>query len=132
MVRDDRVTVDGERADLLEVARARREQLVLKPTMMHGGLGVVLGWTVDDVEWDRQVRAAVDGQYVLQQRVHGAPEPFPAAGGPVPMLLNWGVYTVESGYGGAIVRGSTTLDGSVLNSAGGAALSCVFAEERRI
>lgn len=128
MVRDETVTVGGERAGLLDVARERREQLVLKPTMMHGGLGVVLGWTVDADGWEAKVRAAVDGQYVLQQRVHGAPEPFPAAGGPVPTLLNWGVYTVESGYGGAIVRGSTTLDGSVLNSAGGAALSCVFAE----
>lgn len=131
MVRHERVTVDGDSADLLDVARAQRVRLVLKPTMMHGGLGVTLGWTVDDAEWDAKLRAATDGQYVLQRRVEGAPEPYPAVGGVVPMLLNWGVFMVDSGYGGALVRGSTTLDGSVLNSAGGAALGCCFHDPSR-
>lgn len=135
MVRKEDVTAGGETVELRDYARAEREQLVLKPTLMHGGLGVVLGWTVDDAEWDRQLVAATDGPYVLQRRIAGAPEPFPAApagpagpaaGGTVPTLLNWGVFTVDSGYGGAIVRGATELGGSVMNSAAGAALTCCF------
>jgi hypothetical protein len=103
---------------------------VLKPTLMHGGLGVVLGWTVQDAEWDRQLAAATDGPYVLQRRIGGAPEPVPdPAGSTVPTLMNWGVFTVEGGYGGAIVRGATELGGSVMNSAAGAALTCCFHEK---
>ena len=109
MVRDGCVTVDGETVDFREYAAGQRKNLVLKPTMMHGGLGVVLGWTVDDEEWGRHIAAAVDGPYVLQRRIRAEPEPFPVGEGVQPMLLNWGVFTVSRGYGGAIVRGSTDL-----------------------
>jgi len=130
MVRAGDVTVDGRRVELRDLAAEWREDLVLKPTMMHGGLGVVLGWTVDADVWAGRLDAAMDGPYVLQRRIHAVPEPFPAAGGGVePMLLNWGVFLLERGYGGAIVRGSTDLDGSVLNSAAGARLTCCFHED---
>lgn len=126
MVRDEPVSVDGERVQLRDFAVQRREELVLKPTMMHGGLGVVLGWQADADGWARALRAATDGPYVLQRRIRAAPEPFPAAGGTEQQLINWGVFTVSHGYGGAIVRGSTDLGGGVLNSAGGATLGCCF------
>jgi hypothetical protein len=129
MVRDGPVTVGGELVDLREYAEDQREELVLKPTMMHGGLGVVLGWQAEPDQWRRRLREATDGPYVLQRRIRGLPEPFPAAGGLAPTLLNWGVFTVDTGYGGAIVRGSTDLEGSVLNSAGGASLTACFHED---
>ena len=129
MVRDGEVTADGELVGLREYAVDQRENLVLKPTMMHGGIGVVLGWTVDAGEWADRLAAAVDGPYVLQRRIRAEPEPFPLDGGVRPMLLNWGVFTVSSGYGGAIVRGSTDLAGGTLNSAAGAALTCCFHED---
>ena len=128
MVRDEPVTVDGERVDLLDFAAQERAVLVLKPTLMHGGLGVTLGWVAGPDAWAEQVRAAVDGPYVLQRRIRAAPELVPTADGVRPMVFNWGVFTVAGGYGGALVRGTTTLDGSVLNRAGGAALGCCFHE----
>jgi hypothetical protein len=130
MVRDAPVTVDGEQAGLWELAAERREELVLKPTLMHGGLGVVLGWRVDPDEWTAAVRAATDGPYVLQGRIRAVPEPFPAArpGGTEPQLINWMIFSVSRGFGGSIVRGSTDLSGSVLNRAGGATLGCCFAQ----
>lgn len=130
MVRHDLVTVDGQQVDLHEYAVAQREELVLKPAMMHGGLGVVLGWQLDDDEWRKQLDAANDGPYVLQRRIRAVPEPFPAAdGGTEPMLLIWGAFTLGDGrYGGALVRGTTDLTGSVLNGTGGATLSCCFHE----
>ena len=128
MVRDAPVTVAGEQLGLCELAAERREEPVLKPTMMHGGLGVLLGWRTGPDEWAKAVRAATDGPYVLQSRIRSGPEPFPAPGGTEQQLINWGVFSVSRGFGGAIVRGSTDLSGSVLNSAGGATLGCCFAQ----
>jgi len=128
MVRAGTVQAGGEQVELLDYAAAERTELVLKPTMMHGGLGVVLGWQATPADWDAALRDALDGPYVLQRRIRAVPEPFPAAAGPEQQLINWGVFTVGRGYGGAIVRGSTDLGGGVLNSAGGATLGCCFAE----
>jgi hypothetical protein len=130
MVRDAPVTVDGEQVGLWELAAERREELVLKPTLMHGGLGVVLGWRVDPDEWMAALRAATDGPYVLQRRIRAVPEPFPAAvpGGTEQQLINWMAFSMNRGFGGGIVRASTDLSGSVLNSAGGATLGCCFTQ----
>ena len=128
-VRDEPVTVPGGTADLLPYAAERREELVLKPTMMHGGLGVVLGWQASPADWDAALRAAVDGPYVLQDRIRADPELFPAEAGPEQQIVNWGVFTVSRGFGGAIVRASTDLSGSVLNSTGGAVLGCCFHQQ---
>ena len=129
MVRDGSVTVDGERVALPEFAVEQQHELVLKPTMLHGGSGVVLGWQVDADEWSRQLRQAMDGPYVLQRRIRAVPELFPAPGGTQPWLLRWGVFTVSRGYGGVIAGGTTDLDGSLQTAATGASLGCCFHEE---
>ncbi len=130
IVRDGEVTVDGELVDLYEYAAAAREDLILKPGMMHGGAGVVLGWQLDTDEWLDQVRAAGDGSYVIQKRLRAAPELFPTAEGLRQMILIWGAFTLGGGaFGGALVRGTTDLSGAVLNGTGGATLSCCFHEE---
>jgi hypothetical protein len=126
MVRDEPVTVDGQRVGLLEFAADRRERLVLKPASAYGGQGVVLGWQVDDGRWRRAVRQAVDQPYVLQQRLVGAPEPVPAEGGLAPWLLRWGIFTGGQGFAGAMVIGSPDLSGGVLNIGGGATGGCCF------
>jgi hypothetical protein len=128
MVRDGPVTVDGQRVDLRELAAERREQLVLKPTSSYGGQGVVQGWQVDDAQWRREVAAAMDRPYVLQQRLRGEPEPFPDGAGLAPWLLRWGVFTASRGFAGAIVIGSPDLTGAVLNIGGGATGGCCFHE----
>lgn len=128
MVRDEQVTVDGERVELLHFAERNREELVLKPTLMHGGSGVTLGWLRHPAEWTRLLHAAVNGPYVLQRRIRPAPELVPTTAGMVPMLFIWGVFTMPNGYGGAYVRGTATLDGSVLNRAAGADMGCCFHE----
>ncbi|WP_307961856.1 hypothetical protein [Salinispora arenicola] len=74
---------DGSRTDLLSYARAHQRELVLKPTLLHGGHGVIPGWTVDQTEWDKQVSSAMNGPYVLQQRVRPIVEPFPDRTGEV-------------------------------------------------
>ncbi|MFL6136853.1 MAG: hypothetical protein ACJ74O_03525 [Frankiaceae bacterium] len=128
MVRDEQVTVDGQRVDLLAHAAEHRADLVLKPTLMHAGVGVVLGWQAGPEEWAAALWAAVDGPYVLQERIRPAPEPFPAAGGLEQQVVAWLVFSVSRGFGGAIVRASTDLTGSVLNSHGGATCGCCFVQ----
>ncbi|HEY3734608.1 MAG TPA: hypothetical protein VGL63_11900 [Streptosporangiaceae bacterium] len=125
MVRPGPVTLeDGRRVDLLDYALAHRRDLALKPTALHGGHGILLGWTKDttDQMWEEQVRAALDGPYILQRRIQPVPEMFPGEDGePVPWIVAWGAFTVVNGYGGVFARASTVESNvEVINVAGGA------------
>ena len=82
MVRPGPVTVAGSSVLLEDYAIAQREELILKPVMLHGGAGVVPGWQTEPAEWQRLVTEAMDQQFVLQQRIHPHTELFPTADGP--------------------------------------------------
>lgn len=114
------VDVGGAEVDLVEHVRAQRTGFVLKPSLLHGGIGVVPGWTVSDADWQRALDDALGGPFVVQRRVHPVGEPFPAAGGSTDVFLNWGVFLGVNGYAGAVVRGSTDPEVGVLSMAGGA------------
>ena len=78
----DDVEVDkGEwRGDLLELARAWREHLVLKPNDEYGGTGVTLGWELTEGEWDARLESALEdpyGTWVVQERIPVRREIFP-------------------------------------------------------
>jgi hypothetical protein len=128
MVRPGPVTLDGGggQADLRDYALAERDELILKPTLLHAGMGVVPGWMVDDAEWARRLDAAMDGPFVLQRRIRPVPELFPAEDGLAPWVLTWGAFGCSRGYGGMFVRGSTDPDGGVVNMATGATGTCCF------
>ncbi|MEU4774614.1 hypothetical protein [Micromonospora sp. NPDC023644] len=124
---------EGAEVDLLAYARARQDELILKPTLLHGGNGVLAGWTVGGDEWQARLDAAMGGPFVLQRRVQPAAEPFPdGAGGVQDLYLNWGVYLAdrdvvdEDGYAGCLVRGSTDPGVGVVSMAGGAKIGCTF------
>lgn len=123
----------GTRVDLLAHAVAHREELILKPTLLHGGSGIVAGWQVDADEWEKRVASAMDGPYVLQRRVRPAAEPFPdGTGGVRELFLNWGIYLAdrgavdEDGYAGGFVRASADPAVGVVSMGGGALVGCVF------
>jgi hypothetical protein len=129
MVRPGPVTLeDGTSRDLLEYALSDQRDLALKPTLLHGGEGVLLGWqdeTTPEV-WEERVRAALDGPYVIQRRIRPVPELFPTEDGDVvPWIVNWGVFTVVNGYGGVWAR-ATTVESNieVLNVDRGAYAGC--------
>jgi hypothetical protein len=127
MVRSGPVTLeDGTRRDLLEYALSDQRDLALKPTLLHGGEGVLLGWQASPDLWEERVRAALDGPYVLQRRIRPRPEMFPTEDGDVvAWIVNWGVFTMVSGYGGVWAR-ATTVESSieVLNVDRGAYAGC--------
>jgi hypothetical protein len=127
MVRPGPVTVGGSgQADMAEYAIAEREHLVLKPTALHSGAGVVQGWLASPDEWRHQLSAAMDGPFVLQRRIRPLAEPFPAEPGPRPWVLWWGAFLGTPGYGGAIVRGSTDPDAGIKSMPHGATGTCCF------
>ncbi|MEV6922896.1 hypothetical protein AB0M46_00080 [Dactylosporangium sp. NPDC051485] len=117
------VTVDGERADLLDYALRDRERLVVKATMLHGGHGFVAGWLVGPDEWERELRRAEGGPFVLQRRVVPEPELMPD-----PYTATWGVFLTGRGYAGTFVRAVAGRDAGVVAYTGGALAGCVFHE----
>jgi len=128
LLRPGPVTVEGERVDLLRYATTHREQLILKPTARHGGLGIVAGWLTDAGEWDRQLRALTGEPFVVQRRVRPEPELFPGEGGLEPWVLTWGAYLGGRGYAGMWVRGTADRDTGGVNMATGAYATCCFTE----
>ena len=101
---------------------ARRAELVLKPNDDYGGRGVVLGWTVDDAAWERQVEAALDSPWVVQERVEIPREEFPVdtGSGVVRMRLAVDVnpYLFDSAPSGCLSRLSSSALLNVTSGAG--------------
>jgi hypothetical protein len=118
MVRPGPVTLeDGGTVDLLEYAASDADNLVLKPGLMHGGLGVQPGWRPDlsAQQWRDLLRGAMDRPYVIQRRIRPTPELYPGEHGePTPWLVVWGVFTSPAGFRGVLARGVPDRAGSDL------------------
>lgn len=125
MLRAGKVTLEnGEQVEMLDYVLAHQEDLVLKPTLLHGGQGVLLGWEeqVSAQMWREQVTAGLDGPYLIQRRVDPLPEYFPDERGElVPWLVVWGIFGAQRGFAGIYAR-ATTLESraGVVNTASGA------------
>jgi uncharacterized circularly permuted ATP-grasp superfamily protein len=75
----DRHTLYQDRTiDLIPFIVQNRERLVLKPSGEYGGKGVILGWETDSAGWNEAMKAALDGSYVVQERVPLGQEVFPS------------------------------------------------------
>ncbi len=130
MVRPGPVTVDGRQVQLSDYAISERTELILKPTLLHGGTGVVPGWQTDPAEWQGLIANAMDEPFVLQKRIHPWTEPYPKADGSgmEDWVVLWGAFLGARGYAGMLVRGTPDADAGVLNMATGALGGCCFQE----
>jgi hypothetical protein len=129
MVRPGPVTVDDRSVDLVEYVFANQDELVLKPTLLYSGVGVLLGWQTDPETWRARVEAAMNGPYVVQRRIHPAPDMMPVDGGGLePWILVWGMYMMSGGMAGIWVRGTPGTESTVANMAQGATGTCCFYE----
>jgi uncharacterized circularly permuted ATP-grasp superfamily protein len=72
--------------NLPEYIASHRDELVLKPNDEYGGKGVVLGWTVEQREWERALKEALGQSFVVQEAVEVPREPFPVMMEKVDML----------------------------------------------
>jgi len=64
-------------SELEEDIARRRETMVLKPNDEYGGKGVVLGWTVEQSEWEAAIEIATTQSYVVQEAVEIPRVAFP-------------------------------------------------------
>jgi hypothetical protein len=107
---------DDWRGDLLELTRAWREHLVLKPNDEYGGKGVHLGWEKTESEWDTAIEAALAdpyGTWVVQERIPVRREVFPQFDGTGritmnDMLVDFAPYLFRGRMGGYLTRLSAT------------------------
>ena len=76
-IREGHTTYGGSVVDLGDFVIAHRDRLVLKPNDEYGGKGVILGWTIDQHEWEQSFLAALGSSYVVQERVDVPRYPFP-------------------------------------------------------
>jgi hypothetical protein len=132
-----RSTIDdpaGESVNAVRYAVAQQSELILKPVSLHGGNGIVAGWTVGAEEWRRCVEDSLDGPYILQQRVRPAPDPALVDQAIGQLYCNWGAFlarpaaTGPASYSGCIIRASADPDIDVLSYDNGALIGgCLIA-----
>ncbi|HEX4060258.1 MAG TPA: hypothetical protein VHY58_04470 [Streptosporangiaceae bacterium] len=128
-VRPGPVTLeDGRIVDLFGYAIEHQDDLLLKPALLHGGMGVVAGWdpSTSPRTWRDQMTGAMGRPYVLQRRVRPQPELCPGEdGGLTGWVVTWGVFTFPDGYGGMLARAFTADSGLAVTKAGsGLSIGC--------
>jgi hypothetical protein len=99
---------DGSTVDLMEYALRHPGDLLLKPALLHGGIGVLAGWDPDTTEgvWRHALGQAMGEAFVIQRRVKAIPEVAPGEDGePFGWDTTWGVFTSAAGFGGVWARG---------------------------
>jgi uncharacterized circularly permuted ATP-grasp superfamily protein len=119
-IREGHTMYAGKVVDLGDFVIAHRERLVLKPNDEYGGKGVVLGWTIDQHEWEQSFLAALAGSYVVQERVPVPRHPFPVVLGQMHFLdlsIDHNPYLFWGGVSGCLARVSSS---ALLNVTAGA------------
>jgi uncharacterized circularly permuted ATP-grasp superfamily protein len=76
-MREGHTTYRGRTVDLVDHVSRSKDKLVLKPNDEYGGKGVILGWTVEQHEWDQTILAGLTASYVVQEKVSVPRYPFP-------------------------------------------------------
>ncbi|MBA2593796.1 MAG: hypothetical protein H0U97_16715 [Gammaproteobacteria bacterium] len=133
LLRHGRATWDGEWCDVTDVAIARKNELIMKPAIGHGTLGVIPGWAVTEKEW-RQALGDADGDmFVLQERVAAAPEQIPTLDDDewrtCDYDVNWGVFIHQRRYAGAMLRALPSSRPGVISLGAGGAVGCCFHQD---
>lgn len=77
-VRPGYTTYQNQRLDLIWFVQHNKDRLVIKPNGEYGGRGVVLGWECDQAAWEQALAQALEGSFVVQERVRVGAEPYPS------------------------------------------------------
>ncbi len=60
---------DGNEIDLADFVASNKDRLVLKPMLEMGGTGVVLGWLVNQSEWESAISDGWNSEHMIQLRL---------------------------------------------------------------
>jgi uncharacterized circularly permuted ATP-grasp superfamily protein len=133
-IREGHTTYGGKVVDLGDFVIAHRDRLVLKPNDEYGGKGVILGWTIDQHEWEQSFLAALASSYVVQERVDVPRYPFPVLLGGVHFLdlsIDHNPYLFWGAVAGCLARVSSSALLNVTAGAGSVVPTYVIAGGRR-
>jgi uncharacterized circularly permuted ATP-grasp superfamily protein len=78
VVRERRTLYENREIDLLPFLSQNKDQFVLKPNDEYGGKGIVLGWEVNQSQWDAALKTALEEPSIIQKRVPLPKEPYPS------------------------------------------------------
>ncbi|MFI6417511.1 hypothetical protein ACIBG6_08870 [Streptomyces sp. NPDC050842] len=104
-------------AEIVDLCRERREELILKPGAGYGGLDTFVGWESTEAEWRAALSVAVEhGGYVAQERVVPRSEPVydPATGAVEEWIAVLGVFLTDDGYAGTHARANRADGGAIV------------------
>ncbi|HYJ46187.1 MAG TPA: hypothetical protein VEV81_06200, partial [Pyrinomonadaceae bacterium] len=123
----------GEEVELLEHVRRRREEFILKPNDDYGGRGISFGNRVSQAEWERMLKVALEGDYVVQEMLDLQTEEFPIfneSGWQLqPMYVDTNPFLFQGKVRGAMVRLS---DSPLVNVTSGGGETGFFVIEERV
>jgi len=135
LVSDRSTCFHDQKIDLLPFIALHKDQFVVKPNDEYGGKGVVLGWEVDQVEWEAALQAAQESPHIVQERICIPSEPYPSLVDDqvqiYDRLIDTNPYIWEGEYvSGCLTRLSTV---ELLNvTAGGGSMVPTFLIEGRL
>lgn len=91
---------------LIEECLARRDELVLKPTSLYGGKGVVVGRHADPRSWREAIEAGAAGGALVQQEVRPGRQAVidPRTGDRQDWHILWGAFLTPNGFAGSYGR----------------------------
>jgi hypothetical protein len=123
----------GQEVELLEHVRRRREEFILKPNDDYGGRGISFGNRVSQAEWERMLKVALEGDYVVQEMLDLQTEEFPVfneSGWQLqPMYVDTNPFLFQGKVQGAMVRLS---DSPLVNVTSGGGETGFFVIEERV
>jgi hypothetical protein len=131
VVEDTKTTHNGRSLGLLEFIRNNQKHLVMKPSDEYGGMGVTLGWEVDQAHWQRTIEQALPGGkgateygcWIVQERIPMRRGEFPFIGKDNRvdfrnMLVDFAPYTFRGRVAGFLTRLSATSLANVTSGGG--------------
>jgi hypothetical protein len=120
--------------DLIPYILRYKDRFVLKPSDEYGGKGIVLGWLVDDSQWEQAVKVALESPHIVQERVEIPWEPYPSLVDGSVRLSNRMLDTAPFAFYGEYMDGCLTRLGTdpLLNvTAGGGSSVPTFVVQKR-
>ena len=78
LLSEQQTAYENRQIDLIPFLRDNKDQFVIKPNDDYGGRGIVLGWTVDQMDWEHALQVGIKNPTVVQKRIPLPSEPYPS------------------------------------------------------
>ncbi len=118
----------GERRALVDECVIQREKLLLKPSALCQGSGILLGADLAENDWRAALENPDRPDYVVQEIIVPDTEDIidPDDGRVEAWDVNWGVYFNQAGYNGTWVRGRRSVEKGIIGMNAGTRPGCAF------